>query len=328
MMSAMNMRGAFAYQAGTSIVPDTVVKQEIIKLSQAVENTTYPCVYFCNLYGHSFHVTNTKMRNFLCSSDSQANIAATFMERRPFSNAAGKQTDPTLHCGKEAAAPPTHSPFKTMIGSMLNCDATLKDEVISTFMGNSLFKSDRTLKSYWSNVPPVQSFQTTFAYERIPILDYISLMPMQTTLLVDLSRSANGETFLHKIYFTNIQPRVVAPLSQTTVPQVTTERDINNILTSVDTTQRNIGTNKRSVLAEDKFALTYSNHSQPAKSAGNSLPGNFIPVETSKVSLSAASRSESKEACRTNKEPTGSLLAHQFPPGSSTASQTVLYCWF
>ena len=99
-MSAMNMRGAFAYQAGTSIVPDTVVKQEIIKLSQAVENTTYPCVYFCNLYGHSFHVTNTKMRNFLCN-DALINVAAKYMER-----AAGKQADPTLHRPNEAALPP------------------------------------------------------------------------------------------------------------------------------------------------------------------------------------------------------------------------------
>ena len=268
MMSAMNMRGAFAYQAGTSIVPDTVVKQEIIKLSQAVENTTYPCVYFCNLYGHSFHVTNTKMRNFLCSSDSQANIAATFMERRPFSNAAGKQTDPTLHCGKEAAAPPTHSPFKTMIGSMLNCDAKRKEEIINTFMGNSLLKSDRALMSYWSNMPPVPSFQTTFTYERIPILDYNSLVPMQTTLLVDLSRSVNGETFLHKIYFTNIQPRVVEPLSETTTVQ---------------------GLSR--------------------------LPN---------VSLSATSHSESKEACPTNKDPSSTLLGHQFQPESSTTSQTVL----
>ena len=314
MMSAMNMCGAFAYQAGTSIVSDIMVKQEIIKLSQSIENTAYPCVYFCNLYGHSFHVTNTKMRNFLCN-DALINVAAKYMER-----AAGKQADPTLHRPKDFHL----SPFKKMIDLMLNCDATLKDEIISTFMGNSLFKSDRTLMSYWSNVPPVPSFQTTFAYERIPILDYISLMPMRTTLLVDLSRSANGETFLHKIYFTNIQPRVVAPLSQTTVPQVTTERDINNILTSVDTTKRNIGTNKRSVLAEDKFALTYSNHSQPAKSAGNSLPGNFVSVETSKVSLSATSRSESKEACRTNKDPSSTLLGHQFQPESSTTSQTVL----
>ena len=86
-------------------------------------------------------------------------------------------------------------------------------------MGNSLLKSDRALMSYWSNMPPVPSFQTTFTYERIPILDYNSLVPMQTTLLVDLSRSVNGETFLHKIYFTNIQPRVVEPLSETTTVQ-------------------------------------------------------------------------------------------------------------
>ena len=323
MMSALNMCGTFAYQSGTSIVPDDLVKQEIIRLSQSIESSAYPCVYFCNLYGHSFHVTNTKMRNFLCN-DSLANVAARYMETRAPVNEAGKEAGATSYHAKEIG---THahfqsSPFKKMIESMLNCDAERKEEIIRTFMGNSLFKSDRALKSYWSNVPPVPSFQTTFTYDKVPILEYNSLMPMQTTLLVDLSRSVNGETFLHKIYFTDIKPRLVAPLSEATVVQGANGRETSNILSNTNATQRNKKTIMRNHLAEDRFPLAPTHQSQASKPNSNRLPRVTPPPEISKVSLSAISHSETKEACGTNKELGSSFLGHLSPSSvPSTAPQ-------
>ena len=135
---------------------------------------------FLQPYGHSFHVTNTKMRNFLCN-DALTNVAAKYMETERLANRPIlRYTVPT----KRALPPHFHlSPFKKMIDLMLNCDATLKDEVISTFMGNSLFKSGPHVEVLLVQCAPSAVLPDNLRIrKRIPILDYISLMPMQTTL--------------------------------------------------------------------------------------------------------------------------------------------------
>lgn len=101
------------------------------------------------------------------------------------------------------------STFKKIIDSMFHCSDSKKNEIASTFMENALMKSNQVVKSYFDDMPPIPSFETTFTYDNIPIFDYQASTPKATTLLVNLSRTINGEVFIHKVHFTNVRGRVM-----------------------------------------------------------------------------------------------------------------------
>ena len=96
-----------------------------------------------------------------------------------------------------------------MIDSIFHCGEKKKNEISGTFMSNALIKSNEVVKKYFDDAPAIPSYETTFTYDSIPILDYQTKSLLQTTLLVNLSRTVNGEMFIHKVHFTNIKRRVI-----------------------------------------------------------------------------------------------------------------------
>lgn len=222
-LSNMNMCGNYSFHSPMTIASDDKIKLEIIKLSHDIERSMYPCVYFCNLYGHSFHLTNGKMKRFIKSdkakleapvpvtqagnNDAENNISSN-VESTSNGYPVGNPSDgDTLNAWQRRNLP--QSPFKKMIESIFHCSDSKKNEIAATFMENALMKSNQVVKSYFDNMPPIPSFETTFTYDNIPILDHETSALKETTLLVNLSRTMNGEMFIHKVHFTNIRGRVM-----------------------------------------------------------------------------------------------------------------------
>jgi len=222
MLSNMNMNGNYSLGTPVSVAPDDKIKLEIIKLSNMIESSMYPCVYFCNLYGHSFHLTNGKMKRYIrTENDPQISIPGyggngtagnsnSSSSSSSTTGTAGANTTTTTNNNNNAAQGKDQpSPFKRMIDSIFHCGEKKKNEISGTFMSNALIKSNEVVKKYFDDAPAIPSYETTFTYDSIPILDYQTKSLLQTTLLVNLSRTVNGEMFIHKVHFTNIKRRVI-----------------------------------------------------------------------------------------------------------------------
>eukprot|EP00943_MAST-04B_sp_MAST-4B-sp1_P002583 g2583.t1 len=220
MMSSMNMSGNYSFRSPITIAPDEKIKLEIIKLSNAIERSIYPCVYFCNLYGHSFHLTNGKMKQYIKSETPNMKTPVPVTQvgnNRAVLNSSSKQKNTSNAYSANNAGNSggwqkhnqPESPFKRMIDSVFHCSNSKKNEIASTFMENALMKSNQVVKTYFDDMPPIPSFETTFTYDNIPIFDYQASALKETTLLVNLSRTMNGEMFIHKVHFTNVRGRVM-----------------------------------------------------------------------------------------------------------------------